>query len=318
MSAKNMKFKRAAYGGKKWSPRVKSHSEEIGSIWTTSGNNSEWSTIKSVLLHKPGPEINSISDPEKYQMLAYMDAPLARKQHDNLAQIYQNQGIEVVYVSPSIPPSPNLMFCADLLFMTPEGAILGRPASTVRAGEERWVARRLSDLGIPILLTITNHGIFEGADALWIDPATILIGVGLRTNSEAVSQIKQILSRMNVEVIEVDLPVGTMHLMGILRFLDDRSVLTWPYRLGWRAQNALIDRGYKICTIPNIEEADQKGGFNFVTIGPKEIVLAANNPDLQRFLEDQGVICHCVNMNEFQKAAGGIGCLTGVLERVKS
>ena len=46
--------------------------------------------------------------------------------------------------------SPNLMFVADLMFMTPEGAILGRPASTVRTGEERFVARRLAELGIAI------------------------------------------------------------------------------------------------------------------------------------------------------------------------
>jgi len=44
-----------------------------------------------------------------------------------------------------------LMFVSDLMFMTPEGAVLARPASTVRAGEERWVARRLAELGVPIL-----------------------------------------------------------------------------------------------------------------------------------------------------------------------
>ena len=46
------------------------------------------------------------------------------------------------------------MFVADLMFMTPEGAILGRPASTVRAGEERLVARRLAELGVPILRVV--------------------------------------------------------------------------------------------------------------------------------------------------------------------
>jgi len=44
-----------------------------------------------------------------------------------------------------------LMFVSDLMFMTPEGVFLARPASTDRVGEERRVARRLTELGVPIL-----------------------------------------------------------------------------------------------------------------------------------------------------------------------
>jgi N-dimethylarginine dimethylaminohydrolase len=44
-----------------------------------------------------------------------------------------------------------LMFVSDLMVITPEGAVLARPASTVRVGEERWVARQLAELGVPIL-----------------------------------------------------------------------------------------------------------------------------------------------------------------------
>jgi N-dimethylarginine dimethylaminohydrolase len=287
----------------------------MGSVWAASGNDSEWSSLKSVILHRPGSEIDAISDPDKYQMLEHINAPLARKQHDDLAQTFQNLGINVSYISPNDTPPPNMMFCADLLFMTREGAILGRPASTVRAGEERWVARRLSDMGIPILQTLTNRAVFEGADALWLDKSTILIGVGLRTNSEAITQIRQLLSRMNVEVIEVDLPVGTMHLMGILRFISNQKVITWPYRLGWRAYDAITERGYQVLLIPDEKEAIQYSALNFVTIGPNEILMAENNPKTQTFLENHGVHCHCVNINELLKAAGGIGCLTAVLER---
>jgi N-dimethylarginine dimethylaminohydrolase len=43
------------------------------------------------------------------------------------------------------------MFVSDLMFMTPEGVFLARPASTDRVGEERRVARRLTELGVPIL-----------------------------------------------------------------------------------------------------------------------------------------------------------------------
>ena len=103
--------------------------------------------------------------------------------------------------------------------------------------------------------------------------------------------------------------------MGILRFLDDQTALTWPYRISWRAQKALLQRGYQVFFIPNEHEASHNGALNFVTLGPKEILMAADNPITQDLLEELGVICHCLTVHELQKAAGGIGCLTAVLER---
>jgi hypothetical protein len=105
------------------------------------------------------------------------------------------------------------MFCADLFVMTPEGAILARPASTVRAGEERAVARRLADLGVPILKTLTGRAVFEGADLMWLDPATAIIARGLRTNQAAIDQIGGLLGEIGASLLAVDLPYGTMHLI---------------------------------------------------------------------------------------------------------
>jgi len=316
MTKKNqMKYESAAYGGKNWSPRAASHREEVGTLWTGCGIDSEYRQLQGVLLHPPGPELTTLDDPEAAQMLEIPNWELARQQHDAIAQAYRDLGIAVHYVDPVGTPSPNQIFCADLFFMTPEGAILARPASTVRAGEERWVARRLADLGVPILRTLRGMAIFEGADAHWLDEKTVLIGRGLRTNDEAISQIAIILDKMGVEIIPVDLPIGTMHLMGILRFLDPDLALAWPYRLGWRAVEALRSRGYRVNFIPDEAEATHNGALNFVTVGPREILIAAGNPITQTFLESLGVTCHTVEVGELHKAAGGIGCLTGILKR---
>jgi N-dimethylarginine dimethylaminohydrolase len=152
--SRHKKVNAAAYGGGNWSPRSKTHLAEIGHLWSKCGINSEWQPLNHVLLHPPGPEIGSISNPDAAQMLEVPNWKLARKQHGDLAKKYQELGVKVDFVDPENPPSPNQIFCADLFFMTPGGAILSRPASTVRAGEERWVARRLGNLGIPILRTL--------------------------------------------------------------------------------------------------------------------------------------------------------------------
>jgi N-dimethylarginine dimethylaminohydrolase len=267
------------------------------------------------LLHKPGVEIVDIEDPVESLMLDELDLDKSMEQHDNLAKSFCDFGITVHYVNPDCTPTPNLMFCADLVFMTPEGAILARPASNVRAGEERWIARRLAAIGIPILRTLTGHAIFEGADALWIDDQTVLLGIGLRTNIEAAAQIEEILNHIGITLMTIDLPVGTMHLMGILRLLDSKYALAWPYRFAWKGQKALEERGYQVMYIPDEMEARKSGGFNFVTTGPREVLMASGNPITQEFLERNGVKCHTIAVHELQKAAGGIGCLTAVLAR---
>lgn len=305
----------AAYGGSNWSPRISSHVDEIGNIWFRCGINSEWQPLKSVLLHPPGQEYDLITDPDKSQMLGSMNWKLAKDQHDRIAQAYNQFGVKTYYVEPPASVSPNLIFCADLFFMTPEGAILSRPASTIRAGEERWIARRLADLGVPLIRTMQGNAFFEGADAQWLDKQTVLIGHGLRTNEEGIRQVSAVLNSMNIEVIPIDLPIGTMHLMGILRFLDSNLAMIWPYRLAWKAIDILKRKGYRILLIPDIQEAIQTGAFNFVTLEPRHILMSSGNPKTQRVLESQGVRCHTLPMEELHKAAGGIGCLTGIIER---
>lgn len=185
----------AAYGGPGWSPRTASLQTEVGKIWGACGVSTEWSPLRSVLLHRPGTEVKASSDPNTVQMLGSLDVVRAGEQHDAIARAYEETNIVVHPVQRDEVPTPNMMFVADLFFMTPEGAILGRPASRVRAGEERWIARRLGDLGIPILRTIRGTGTFEGADAAWIDAQTALVATGLRTNVKGAAQVDEYLGR---------------------------------------------------------------------------------------------------------------------------
>jgi arginine deiminase len=305
----------AAYGGPAWSPRTASLRQEIGQVWATCGVSSEWSPLKAVLLHRPGTELEEADDPDGVQMLGRVDAGRARQQHDALAQAFRDAGVVVHRVEPRETPPANLMFVADLLFMTPEGAILGRPASTVRAGEERFIARRLTELGMPLLRSVRGTGTFEGADAAWLDPQTVLLATGLRTNVEGAAQVTGLLAEMGVEVIAVGLPYGAMHLMGQLRFADRDLAVAWPGRVPFAAVEALRRRGYTVLFLPDEGEALRGMALNFVTLGPRRILMAAGNPLSQAFYEEAGIVCQAVEVDELVKAAGGIGCLSGILER---
>ena len=308
-------FRASAYGGPGWSPRTTSLRQEIGTLWRSCGVTTEWSPLKAILLHRPGVELIESVDPDELQMLGSLDVAKAQHQHDALAQAFQDAGVSVYYVDPPDSAPPNLMFVADLLFMTSEGVILGRPASTVRAGEERFVAQRLAELGIPILRTVRGTGTFEGADAAWLGRNGVLLATGLRTNAEGAAQVTALLREMEVEVIPVGLPYGAMHLMGQVRFADRDLAIVWPGRVPYAAVEALRSQGYTILFLPDEKEAKRGMALNFVTLGPRQILMPAGNPVTQAFYEDAGIFCHTVEVDELLKAAGGIGCLTGILER---
>jgi arginine deiminase len=305
----------AAYGGPGWSPRTTSLRQEIGGVWGTCGVTTEWLPLKAVLLHRPSVELAQGADPDAAQMLDTLDVDRAQRQHDAIARAYLEAGVDVYYLVPSEVPPPNLMFVADLMFMTPEGAIVGRPASTVRAGEERLLARRLGELGVPILRTVRGGGTFEGADAAWVDPGMVMLATGLRTNREGAAQVTSLLQEMGVEVVHVGLPYGAMHLMGQLRCADCDLAVAWPGRVPYGAVEALRARGYKVLFLPDEDEAKHGMALNFVTLSPRQILMAAGNPVTQAFYERAGITCRTVEIDELARAAGGIGCLTGILER---
>jgi N-dimethylarginine dimethylaminohydrolase len=158
-------------------------------------------------------------------------------------------------------------------------------------------------------------GTFEGADAAWIAPDTALLATGLRTNDEGAAQVAALLHEMGVQVIRIGLPYGAMHLMGQLRFADRDLAIAWPGRVPYAAVEALRARGYTVCFLPDEEEAKRGMALNFVTLGPRQILIAAGNPVTQAFYRQAGISCRVVEMDELVKAAGGIGCLTGILER---
>jgi N-dimethylarginine dimethylaminohydrolase len=306
----------AAFGGNGWSPRIKSHASEIGDIWTGCGLDSEWKPLKTVLVHPPGPELSVSRDQvNAFQLAEAVDVSKAREEHDHMVEIYRENHVQVQMLTPGPPVLPNQLYCADLVAMTPQGAILARPASTVRAGEERWVAQTLGMLGIPVLKTLTGTATFEGADLMWLDAGTAVIGRGLRTNPAAIDQISSLLSEIGITTLAFDLPFGTMHFMGMLRIVDKDLAFVWPRRTPYALVTALKDRGFQVNSLPSEAEAVSGMAFNFVVLGPRKIMLPAGNSETIAAYQDLGIHCIPVPVDELQKANGAVGCMTGILHR---
>jgi len=306
----------AAYGGELWSPRLSAMTEDITSTWGDWGVSSEIGRLHAVLLRRPGPELDAVTDFDAMQMHSDLSPDRVRGQHDALAEAYRAAGVVVHYVERGRIDKPNAMFVRDLMLMTPEGAIVTRPASTVRAGEERLVAEALAQLGVPILMSVHGSGTFEGADVIWVDEQLCFLAEGLRTNEEGADQVERMLREIGVaEVVRVDLPHGAMHLDGLLSIIDRDLAAVWPRRTPFKVVNTLRKRGFRFIEVDDEREAQDCLPMNFVALAPGEILMPAGGVTMQRKYEASGVRCHLVDVGDCIKAGGGIHCMTGFLKR---
>jgi N-dimethylarginine dimethylaminohydrolase len=269
-------------------------------------------------MHRPGKEVEGITDANysQYRFRAPIDPERARNQQDNLAKLYQSHGIKVFYVEDQREDRPNAMFLRDLVFMTPEGAIICRPAFQARRGEERAVAATLAHLGVPIIKTINGDGYFEGACAMWIDRETVVIGIGSRSNEAGCRQVEAELRNIGVShIIRTQIPYGSIHLDGYMSMVDKKKMLVFPWHIAYDCAKSLLDMGITLLEASDIHEVKQGMAMNLVTLAPGKVIMPSGNPVTQGILEDAGIEVASIEINEIMNGWGALHCMTVFLRR---
>lgn len=305
-----------AIAGERWFPKESNFSDDIEIYWGKWGVSSEVDDLKSVLMYRPGKEVEKFNANEVRFSDEPVDVELMRKQHDNLAQIYREHGVEVHYVEKQREDRPNAVFCRDLMFMTPEGAIVSRPGMAARRGEERYISLALSKLGVPIVRTINGDGIFEGANAMWINRKTIVLSTSSRANKSGYEQVKYELEKMGVDnIIPMQIPYSNIHIDGIMNMASEEIVMIHASQVPYDVCNALKKLGCKILEAPSTTEVRKTFGCNFVALKPGLVVMPEGNPRCQELLENNGVKVITVDVSEIIKGKGAIHCVTAFLKR---
>jgi N-dimethylarginine dimethylaminohydrolase len=204
----------------------------------------------------------------RWQELGFHHAPdfsKAQSQHGFLCRELHSAGAEII----ELPPSPDLtldaVYTHDPSLATDDGLIVMRPGKSNRIAEGPQHATVCQTLSIPTLATISAPGATEAGDILWLDPKTLLIGQGYRTNAAGIQQIRDLLAPKNIEVLSAPLPHGPgpsacLHLMSLISLLDDHTALV---DLPWLAVETV--------------EFLQSRGFNFIEIEYSERETLACN-----------------------------------------
>lgn len=206
------------------------------------------------------------------------------------------------------------LYVHDPVLISARGAILCKMGKPARAGEPAafapWLARR----GVPVIGAIDGDGRLEGGDVVWLDPRTVAVGEGYRTNAAGIAQLRHILGDEIDTLVTVPLPhwrgpEEVLHLMSLLSPVDDDLAVAYPPLLPVPFLSWLAERGIRLVAVPEEEFASM--GCNVLAVAPRRCIMVAGNPRTQAALEAAGADVRTYDGREISlKGAGGPTCLT--------
>jgi N-dimethylarginine dimethylaminohydrolase len=299
--------------------------DELPKIWGKRwGAQSEIGHLRSVMVSRPSdneasPEVRD--DPHFFASQgSFPNLDLMRRQHKELVKVLLDFGSEVIYFDPpaeTIGPYGRLrmLWAPASAFVINGGAIVPRYGlAPWRRGFEALLARKLGELGCPILCTIHGDGVFElGGNCQWLDPKHLVIGVGKTTNMEGVRQVWPVFKDAGVEDIHLTTFKNVIHLDMAFGMASDWVAVVDPRCLEPSFLSYLRRKGIDLVEVDPVE-ADNSA-CNTLVLKPGVVVLPAGNPKTAKALRERGVEVIEVDMSEFVKTGGGPHCATAGLVR---
>jgi N-dimethylarginine dimethylaminohydrolase len=271
-------------------------------------------TLKRVLVRPPLAE--DVARWREYGWRTAPDPAAATAEHELFAGLLEEAGAEVV-VSRHDPGNPDAIYTYDPVLVGTEGAVLLRPGKDGRRGEPSALRAVLEAAGVPVVAELDEPVSAEGGDTLWLDERTLLVGIGYRTNEEAVAALEAAFP--DVAVIVFDLPhwkgAGeVLHLLSFISPLDADLAVVYPRLAPVRLLRLLAELGIRVVEVPDEEFESQ--GPNVLALGPRRALALDGNPETRRRMERAGVDVVVYRGDEISRNGdGGPTCLTRPLLR---
>jgi dimethylargininase len=269
--------------------------------------------LKRVLVYPPVPHENRVSW-EDFSYLEPMNHEKAVAEHEAFRAILREAGAEVITGEIDDPHLQDAIFPFDPVMITNAGAILLRMGKRQRELEVDLAEETMRDLGVPIIGRIEAPGNVEGGDCLWLDPWTMAVGLGYRTNREGVRQLGEILRPLGVDLLVYDLPYWTgpadcLHLLSLISLVDDHLAVVYKPLMPVPFVQELERRGVAFVDVPDSEFKTQ--GPNVLALGQRHCLLLKENEITARRLRDAGCRVQTYTGDEIShNRTGGPTCLT--------
>jgi N-dimethylarginine dimethylaminohydrolase len=268
--------------------------------------------LRRVMVRPPDAAFGN-ADPVAWHYTARPDLAAAAREHLQLVTLLEAAGAEVLVHDAPLDGLADAIYVHDPVLVTDRGAILMRMGKPLRRGEEEAIGRALERAGIPIHYRLHGDALGEGGDCLWLDPATLAVGQGYRTNAAGLAQLREALGPA-VTVVPVELPYYTgpeacLHLMSLISMVADDLAVVYPPLMPVPFYELLRARGIGMVVVPEAEFLTM--GSNVLALAPRHCLMLEGNPVTRARLEAAG--CRVVTYRGIDlslKAEGGPTCLT--------
>lgn len=282
------------------------------------GSHSETGKIKRILLKRPKDAFRGQDHIDtNWRDLHYKGRPnydAVVEEYSHFVELLRNAVAHIHYLSRDNNTGLDSIYVRDPALITKRGAILCNMGKKQRQGEPASMGKYLSEIGVPVLGSITGKGKLEGGDVVWLDEHTIAVGIAYRSNTEGVRQLSDLTAGIIDEIIPVPLPhwngkEDCFHLMSIISPVDNDLAVVYSRLMPVPFREYLISRGIKMIEVPDAEYTSM--GCNVLAIAPRQCIVLAGNPITKQMLENEGVEVFEFNGEELcHKGGGGPTCLT--------
>ena len=275
-----------------------------------------------VLKHPKDAFVNDDAIGRQWQGLNYLERPdltRAVDEYECFVTLLRGFHIDLHFLPKDKTVGLDSMYVRDASIVCSKGMIICNMGKAERSTEPIAQKAVFDSMGISILGAITGDGRVEGGDVAWIDPKTLAVGRGYRTNEEGIRQLKVLLGDCIDELIVVPLPHwhgpnDVFHLMSILSPIDTDLALVYSPLMPVPFRETLLSRKIRLVEVP--ESEFETMGCNVLAVAPRKCIMLAGNPQTRSRLERSGVEVYEFHGKEIcMKGAGGPTCLTRPIVR---
>ena len=287
------------------------------------GAQNMYTELKTVLIKKPQPFMSSV-DYKKWNYDYPLNQNLIDNNYKEFLNIIKKFDIEIIELKLRDEKNElcDSIFTHDPSLITNEGAVILNMGKEIRKPETIEHEELYKSLEIPIIDKLDDNATVEGGDCLWVNNKLLLIGKSSRTNIKGINQMQEILKRINVTVVPVDLPLinnnSCFHLMSIVSILDQDLIIGYKKHMSDDLINILNKNSIKLIEIPEEEYINSKTlAVNILSLSPRNLVLLKGYPMTCEILLKENCVLNLFSGNELCiKTEGGPTCLTRPIWRI--
>jgi N-dimethylarginine dimethylaminohydrolase len=233
------------------------------------------------------------------------------REHEELAQAYRENGVEVVLADPQ-PGLPYMVYARDFGAAIAEGVVMGAFYQPVRRGESAAYEAKLKELGVPVVARAVS-GAFEGGDFWFLDEYTIAHGIIERTDADGFNSVRRQMESLGYAMVGVPCERENLHLDMCFNIVGERVAVVCKAALPGFFLRMLEKRKFTLIDVP------QEGVFrhycNLQNIGDDRVISFRNNRDVNERMRALGLTVIEIDLVELLKGGGGPHCMTFPLER---